>query len=107
VVGLAAVLRDEVAECGVGVSVLCPGLVRTRIFESERNRQDGSEVTHSDPAVAASMREVIEHGVDPAAVADAVFHAVIGNKLFVIPTSDVRDLILSRIDEVRLALPPD
>ena len=38
VVGIATALGDELREAGVGVSVLCPGLVRTRIFESERNR---------------------------------------------------------------------
>ena len=38
VVGLSETLYQELAGTGVGVSVLCPGLVATQIFESERNR---------------------------------------------------------------------
>ena len=106
VVGIAAVLRDEVANTGVGVSVLCPGLVRTRIFESERNRPDGADETHADPAALESMRAVIEHGVDPAAIADAVHDAVLARRLFVVPTPDVTAMIEARLDEVRAALPP-
>lgn len=40
VVAVSEVLRDELREANVGVSVLCPGGVRTRIFESARNRPE-------------------------------------------------------------------
>jgi short-subunit dehydrogenase len=48
VVGLAASMRRELDEHGVGVSVLCPGLIRTRIFESERNRPAGMDDPSDD-----------------------------------------------------------
>ncbi len=38
VVGISESLRAEGESYGLGVSVLCPGVVRTRIFESERIR---------------------------------------------------------------------
>jgi NAD(P)-dependent dehydrogenase (short-subunit alcohol dehydrogenase family) len=41
VVGLSESLRMELAPRGIGVSVLCPGGVSTRIIESDRNRPDG------------------------------------------------------------------
>ena len=53
VVGLAAALRGELAPHGVGVSVLCPGLINTRIFESERNRPDSMD----DPSKDNSKHE--------------------------------------------------
>jgi NAD(P)-dependent dehydrogenase (short-subunit alcohol dehydrogenase family) len=38
VLGITESLRDELAHTNVGVSVLCPGSMATRISESERNR---------------------------------------------------------------------
>ena len=58
VVGTAATLHAELAGTGVGVSVLCPGLVRTRIFESERNRPDDAE-SHHHPATADLFRGIV------------------------------------------------
>ena len=40
VVGLTEALRADLADSGIGVSVLCPGVVDTNIFESGRNRPD-------------------------------------------------------------------
>ncbi|MCU1372837.1 MAG: short-chain dehydrogenase [Actinomycetia bacterium] len=107
VVGLAAVLRDELAPAGVGVSAVCPGVVRTRIFESERNRpasMDGP--THLDAAQAGTYLHVAEQAPGPELVADAVHDAVVANQLFVLPSPEVNGLILARMDEVRAALPP-
>ncbi len=36
IVGLSEVLRNEIAKYGIGVSVICPGFVRTNIFGSMR-----------------------------------------------------------------------
>jgi NAD(P)-dependent dehydrogenase (short-subunit alcohol dehydrogenase family) len=105
VVGIAAALRDDLKDTGVGVSVLCPGLVHTRIFESERNRPVGAEETHADETMASSLRKMVSGGEDPAVIADAVHDAVLEGRLFVIPTGDVRDLVVARLDEVRAALP--
>lgn len=107
VVGLAGVLRDELAPSGVGVSVVCPGVVRTRIFESERNRPaelDGP--THTDEATAGTYLEVAKASPGPELVADAVHDAVVANRHFVLPSPEVSGLIISRMDEVRAALPP-
>jgi len=104
VVGTAATLRAELAGSGVGVSVLCPGLVRTRIFESERNRPDAAE-SHADPATADLFRGIIPGGADPAAIADAVHDAVVEDRLFILPTTDVAGMIRARLDEVAAALP--
>jgi NAD(P)-dependent dehydrogenase (short-subunit alcohol dehydrogenase family) len=104
VVGTAATLRAELAGTGVGVSVLCPGLVRTRIFDSERNRPGAAE-SHADPATAELLKGVIADGVDPAAIADAVHAAVVDDRLFVLPTTDVVGLIQARLADVAAALP--
>lgn len=106
VVGLSAVLREELAPAGVGVSVVCPGVVRTRIFESERNRprQLGGSA-HTDDATAKVFLEATAGAPGPEIVADAVYEGVLADRLFVLPSPEVNGMILKRIDEVRAALP--
>jgi NAD(P)-dependent dehydrogenase (short-subunit alcohol dehydrogenase family) len=107
VVGIATALGDELREAEVGVSVLCPGLVRTRIFESERNRPEGLEEIHGDPALAETLTKMIERGVDPADIAEAVHEAVLNDQMFIVPTPEVSETIRARLDQVRAALPPE
>ena len=105
VVGLAGALRGELAAFGVGVSVLCPGLIDTKIFESERNRPDGMADPSQDNPVSKQMRDLLAtQGVSPAQVADVVHQAVLDNQFFVFPTSDVDDIVKSRIAAMQQGL---
>ena len=53
VVGLSEALRADLEGHDIGVSVLCPGMVRTKILESERNRPAQFAVSDAQ-AVAAN-----------------------------------------------------
>ncbi len=101
VVGLAAALRRELAGSGVGVSVLCPGLINTRIFESERNRPAGMDDPSDDNPTSKEYREMITHGAPPSQVADVVFQAVLDDQFFVFPTRDLDALIEARMNDIR------
>jgi NAD(P)-dependent dehydrogenase (short-subunit alcohol dehydrogenase family) len=102
VVGLAAALRSELAGFGVGVSVLCPGLIDTKIFESERNRPGGMADPSQDNPVSKQLRDLIAtQGVSPDRVADVVHQAVLDNQFIVFPTSDLDELIKSRIAAIQ------
>ena len=81
VVGISETLFHELVlrESAVGVSVLCPGFVKTRIAESYRNMPDElKEYTQSSDArdVSASAADVVSHGIDPQDVAVAVENAI-------------------------------
>ena len=105
VVGLAAALRSELAARDVGVSVLCPGLINTRIFESERNRPDSMDDPSHDNARLKEYRELLAAaGAPPAQVAEVVYQAVLDNQFFVFPTADFDAMIESRIADIRQGL---
>ncbi|MDE3082223.1 MAG: SDR family NAD(P)-dependent oxidoreductase [Acidobacteriota bacterium] len=81
VVGISESLYHELATAnrGVGVSVLCPGFVSTRIFESQRNMPDELRDYNDAPGVRAVNRiaeKVVKAGIDPREVANAVADAI-------------------------------
>jgi NAD(P)-dependent dehydrogenase (short-subunit alcohol dehydrogenase family) len=90
VVGLSESLFYELAAEGsdVGISVLCPGYVRTRISSSIRNAPASvGEWTESAAAVRTreSSAALTAAGIPPAEVADAVVAAVRDRRFFVLP----------------------
>lgn len=73
---------------GVGVSVLCPEWVRTRIAESDRVRPDGVSPMSTDPAIgedgpATILQGLIGSGLDPRVVADHVAAAIRQDRFWV------------------------
>jgi NAD(P)-dependent dehydrogenase (short-subunit alcohol dehydrogenase family) len=106
VVGLAAVLREELAPAGVGVSAVCPGVIRTRIFESERNRpQELAGPTHTDESTVQLYLGAVDAAPGPEVVADAVYEGVLEDRLFILPSPEVNRMIEERLDAIRAALP--
>ena len=79
VVALSEGLRAELAPRGVGVSVLCPGFIRTQIAESARNRPERfADAVGAVPIARASalfpdnVRDRIAQGIDPLYVGELV-----------------------------------
>ncbi len=84
VVGLTESLYRELDGSGVGVHCLCPNLVRTRIFESERNRDDGAEMTPAQTATIAPLREAIRAvGISPNDVAGNIVDAMRDDRFWI------------------------
>jgi NAD(P)-dependent dehydrogenase (short-subunit alcohol dehydrogenase family) len=84
VVGMSESLYRELDGTGVGVSVLCPNLVRTKIFHSERNRSDGVELSARQQAAIAPLREMIQQaGIPPVQVAGDVVDAIRSGRFWI------------------------
>jgi NAD(P)-dependent dehydrogenase (short-subunit alcohol dehydrogenase family) len=100
VVALSETLALELRDAGVpiGVSVVCPGLVRTRISESERNRPGRyrSEGERNVPDPASSPLA----GRDPGDIADAVLCAVREDRFWVLTHPEFGDLIRERSESI-------
>lgn len=86
VVALSEGLRPKLAPKGIGVSVLCPGFIRTRIMESTRNIPDrfAGKIPEREPDVVQteliqSAADAITHGIDPLYVGELVREAIEGD----------------------------
>jgi NAD(P)-dependent dehydrogenase (short-subunit alcohol dehydrogenase family) len=94
VLGLSQNLHFELAATTrgqVGVSVLIPGLTKTRIFESQRNRP--AAVAAPAPssfrlASRAALDEAWPDAMDPGLVAEAVVEAIRGQRFYVLTHPD-------------------
>ncbi|HKA03557.1 MAG TPA: SDR family NAD(P)-dependent oxidoreductase [Acidimicrobiales bacterium] len=94
----------------IGVSVLCPGWVRTGILDAERNWPASlGDVPPDGPraAVAHHVQRAIDEGATPAAVADAVAEAVQTDRFWVIPHQDFLEIAVERWHRVADRLDPE
>ena len=100
VVGLSETLYHELAGTGVGVSVVCPAIVRTNIFFSERNRPAdlGGRMDYAEDR-EAMQGMVAGTGTDPSVVADGAVDAITSGQLFVLPPELV-PIVRERIESV-------
>ena len=88
VVTLSEGWRVQLAPQGIGVSVLCPGVVRTNIMEGRRNRQSRYEASGTSDASTQIMgeagRNFIQQGLDPDIVGELVVELVQANEPYII-----------------------
>ena len=104
--GLAAQLQPH----GIGVSVLCPEYVRTRIGESGRNRPERyGEAPQLDPAspaaqVVAEIARRLEAGIDPGKVAARVVAAIRNEEFYIFTHPNMREVVDRRFAAIQAAM---
>ena len=103
VVGITETLRIELAETPISCSVLCPGVVDTRIFESERNRpqQFSENVPPELPAVAQAMKAA--SAKNPLEVGRMVRQALLDDDLYIFSHPDAEPPFEERAAGIRAA----
>jgi NAD(P)-dependent dehydrogenase (short-subunit alcohol dehydrogenase family) len=99
VVALTESLALELAQYGIGASVLAPSGVATGIAKSDRNRPDrfGGPGTGSSTAAMAAM---IETDSDPALVARMTLDAVRKRRLYIFTDTDLRERLRERAQHI-------
>jgi NAD(P)-dependent dehydrogenase (short-subunit alcohol dehydrogenase family) len=96
VVGISQVLAAELADTPIGVSVLCPSWVKTRMLDNGRNRParyGGPIKLDADRGNAernARYAKALASGLDPADVAELVIGAIETRRLFVFTHPETR-----------------
>lgn len=105
VVGMSEAMQGDLAEDNIGVSVLCPGMVRTRILESERTRPEDLE-PDADGAEAAAkehnevMQMAMGTGIDPDEVGEMVLQGVKNNQLYLFSHPEFKEATAARFSHI-------
>jgi NAD(P)-dependent dehydrogenase (short-subunit alcohol dehydrogenase family) len=102
VVGLSESLFRELEGTGVSVHCLCPNLVRTEIFNSERNRDDGVEMTATQTATIAPLREAITAmGITTDKVAGDIIDALRADQFWIFTHDITKQALFARYEDIR------
>jgi NAD(P)-dependent dehydrogenase (short-subunit alcohol dehydrogenase family) len=112
VVSISETLVQELGidETPIGVSVLCPSSVDTKVMESERNRPAALGVEHRTE-LAESVRTMIRDGFTgptgqtPAHVAERVLQAVRNGEFWIITHDDLLPTVRERVTGMLAAFP--
>ena len=92
----------------IGVSVLCPGWVRTRIHEADRNRP-GGQADGADAGMA-ELRELvggfIAGGSEPEAIAESVYDAVVHDRFWIRTHPEMEPAVAQRCEAIIAGEPP-
>jgi NAD(P)-dependent dehydrogenase (short-subunit alcohol dehydrogenase family) len=110
VVAMSEGLAMQLKPHGIGVSVLCPSFVRTRMGDSGRNRPGRyGKAQPLDPASPAGMMVAeiagrLQAGLDPAAVAASVLSAIRENQLYVFTHPNMREEVDGRFAAIQAAM---
>lgn len=109
--GLSDSLRFDLAPHRIGVSVLCPGTVSTRLYESEENRPErwmgrvDAKVQQQRAGTGELFRKVLPLGMDPMMVAERTLKCIQENRFIVMSHREVDQDIRESFEEMMAALP--
>jgi short-subunit dehydrogenase len=114
VVSISETLRREMEIAGlpIGVSVLCPGVVETRVMESERGRPEhrgAEERTEMAESVRLMIRDsfTAPTSQQPAQVAARVLDAVRADELWILTHGSERAIVEERTTAILAAFPQE
>jgi NAD(P)-dependent dehydrogenase (short-subunit alcohol dehydrogenase family) len=100
--GLYAGLKERGAP--IGVTALCPGLVNTKIYQSERNRPKELQPEGGALEETQDLKDIADKlyagALSPAEVADQVVAAVRANQLYAVTTTAFDEAIEERMKAI-------
>lgn len=100
VLGFSDVLRAEMAEHDIGVSVLCPAVVNTDVWNATRNRPDAMGGAKNAPGAA---QKFMADGLDPNEVGKIALAGLLRNDFIITTHPHVRELADARARAVTQA----
>src|SRR4051812_2240558 len=108
VVALSEGLWAELAPRGIGVSVLCPGFIRTKIVDSGRNLPErfagklrGAPTSGPIADAIRNIRERVDHGIDPAYVGELVREAVENGWFYIFTDTEFEPMVEARFAAIK------
>ena len=107
--GLSESLRLSLAQHNIGVSVLCPGLVKSQIYKSEQIRPQHlfGDAYDVDTEFMERLEQVHEMGMDPVEIGEKVLRGIKQNDLFILSHPDHKEEVRELCDEIIAAFPDE
>jgi NAD(P)-dependent dehydrogenase (short-subunit alcohol dehydrogenase family) len=107
VLALSEAIRTELLPEGIGVTVLCPGPVKSNIHELVRNRPERYKIESAFQQAASDLaqRKVSDLWMEPSAVGALVFEAMQNDELYVITHGEWRSAAEARFQAMLAAMP--
>jgi NAD(P)-dependent dehydrogenase (short-subunit alcohol dehydrogenase family) len=111
VVTLSETLLAELtaSDAKIGVSVLCPGWVQTRLHEADRNKPGGDEDEPTNPiqeALRSAIAGLLEGGITPEQVAREVAEAIRENRFWIRTHPEMEPAVKVRCEAIIAAETP-
>ncbi|MBO9574411.1 MAG: SDR family NAD(P)-dependent oxidoreductase [Sphingobium sp.] len=107
VITLTESIRDSMAKDNIGVTVLMPGPIKSRIHESGQNRperfRDGSGFKEAEDAL--SQRVVADNWMEPTQVGDMIVDAIRNNTLYVSTHGNWKSNVEERMKALIASMP--
>ena len=106
--GLSDSLRLRLGRFNIGVSVLCPGLTRTRIMESQTARP--AHLAAKDPPrerKPSDAPSAANAGMDPVELGERVLKGILRNQPYIFTHGEFKDEVRAIFEEILAAFPDD
>lgn len=96
-------------EAKIRASVLCPGYVKTRILDAERNRpveleNEPVELSPEQVAIFQYLQESIDAGISPQDVAEILFRALKEERLYINTHPEYNPSVQERMNDIMQSL---
>lgn len=100
--GLSTSLHYSLLQYGIGVSVLCPGLVKSYIYASDDVRPETlkGEMKPVDPAHVARLQGLHDFGMEPDVIGARVIEAMRANRLHIFSHPDHKEEVRAIFEEI-------
>jgi NAD(P)-dependent dehydrogenase (short-subunit alcohol dehydrogenase family) len=107
--GMSEALRYSLAPHKIGVSVLCPGLVNSAIYESDKVRpaELSAEATVPDPEFLEQLAQLHQVGMTPEEIGGKVLRALERNDFYIFSHPEFKEELRAIFDEALAAIPDE
>ena len=105
IVGISETLHGELAPEGIGVSVLCPSFVKTRLHEGHRNRPN--ELGGADGEPDAFMQQMLATATEPEVIAERVVRSIGRGDLYIFTHPEMKAGFEARANQILAAFDLD
>ena len=104
VVALSEAWAQELKKQSIGVSVLCPAFVKTRIYDSERNRPDKYKSENyqieNESSFSKQTKQMVKDGIDVSIVGKRVVEAINHGELYIFTHPNYRQVNQQRFNGI-------